>query len=116
MRPERSSDEVYRAAFDFANRELTEISAEFERLTIRKDKVEKLLVALQPFIAIKEALPASSVPVIGQSAPKNAGAAEPSEPKRELEPTAADPFKRRTDHALGIGAGIRDVRKYTRQF
>jgi hypothetical protein len=28
----------------------------------------------------------------------------------------ADPFQRRIDHVLGIGAGIRDVRKYSRQF
>jgi hypothetical protein len=32
------------------------------------------------------------------------------------EPVLADPFQRRIDHVLGIGAGIRDVRKYSRQF
>jgi hypothetical protein len=32
------------------------------------------------------------------------------------EAAPADPFQRRVDHVLGIGGGIRDVRKYSRQF
>ena len=35
---------------------------------------------------------------------------------RRLVTTLSDPFQRRIDHVLGIGAGIRDVRKYSRQF
>jgi hypothetical protein len=39
-----------------------------------------------------------------------------NEPHGGPEGFVADPFQRRIDHVLGIGAGIRDVRKYSRQF
>ena len=114
MKSERSSDEIYRAAFESAHADLTEISAEFEKLSIRKERIEKLLVALQPFVTLKEEQTAEGVPASGR--PVQGSEEPPVEPKRELEPTASDPFQRRVDHVLGIGAGIRDVRKYTRQF
>jgi hypothetical protein len=111
MKSEREYNEIYRAALESANAELTEIGAEFERLSVRKDRIEKLLVALQPFVALK----AEGVPVVEQPVQQSEAAAEaPGEPKRE--PVAADPFQRRIDHVLGIGAGIRDVRQYTRRF
>jgi hypothetical protein len=104
-------EEVYRVAFDSANAELKEISAAFEELRIRKDRVEKLVSALGPLV---------------EEAPKaEAGAAAAEEPAPQpvhsttgesVDRVVTDPFQRRIDHVLGIGAGIRDVRKYVRQF
>ena len=34
----------------------------------------------------------------------------------EPEQLLPDPFQRRIDHVLGIGAGVRDITKYSRQF
>lgn len=116
MKSERNSDEIYRAAFESANADLTEISAEFERLSARKDRIEKLLVALQPFVALKEEQAVNVASVLDKPTQRSEAAQPPVESKRELEPNSADPFQRRIDHVLGIGAGIRDVRKYTRQF
>ena len=50
MKPQ-GNVEIYRVAFDAANSELAEISAEFERLRIRKEHIEKLVLVLQPLIA-----------------------------------------------------------------
>jgi hypothetical protein len=114
MKSENTSNEIYRAALEAANADLIEVGAEFERLAVRKDRIEKLLVALQPFVAMSEGQ-ASGAQAGSQPAQQNAPATEPpSEPKRQ--PLAADPFQRRVDHVLGIGSGIRDVRQYTRQF
>lgn len=114
MNPE-AHQEIYRIAHDAATAELTEISAEFERLRLRKDQVERLIAVLKPIIgeedrpvAISKAEPAAD---------RSESTAEPA--KAENGPrlgVGADPFQRRIDHVLGIGGGIRDVRQYTRQF
>lgn len=110
MKPQ-GNVEIYRVAFDAANSELAEISAEFERLRIRKEHIEKLVLVLQPLVAEGEEA-AESGPV----ASSTQNAETPVEAHAGPEAFTADPFQRRIDHVLGIGGGIRDVRKYSRQF
>ncbi len=115
MKPE-GYVEIYRVAFDVANSELTEIGAEVERLRIRKEHIEKLVDVLKPLVAEEERVVSQ---ISAEAAPREE--AKPateakSEPNAGQEAFVADPFQRRIDHVLGIGAGIRDVRKYSRQF
>ena len=106
--------EIYRVAFESANSELTDISAEFERLRIRKDQIERLVTVLTPLL---EDAAQSNPHVTAQAPEQRIESKEPaSEGNSQSEPFTADPFQRRTDHVLGIGAGIRDVRQYSRQF
>jgi hypothetical protein len=110
--------EIYRVAHDAAQAELAEITAEFERLRVRKEHVEKLILVLKPIIGERE----SPSPAVSKEEPTE----EPDETVSAVEAlndeharplgVGADPFQRRGDHVLGIGAGIRDVRQYTRQF
>jgi hypothetical protein len=118
--------EIYRVALETACLELGEITAEFEKLRIRKDQVEKLIAVLKPVIGEEEnAAIADTSAKAEQQAEATGG--EPVSTTDVAIPTAkqeggeplgvgADPFQRRIDHVLGIGAGIRDVRQYTRQF
>ena len=110
-----SRTEVYRVAFESAKSELMEISAEFEKLRLRKEHMEKLLAVLMPLIGEEAAsVPGSQEDSVVRQAET---ASEPSsQPHGGSEGLVADPFQRRIDHVLGIGAGIRDVRKYSRQF
>jgi hypothetical protein len=114
MKPQ-GNVEIYRVAFDAANAELTDISAEFERLRIRKEHIEKLVQVLQPLIA-EDGETAERGPVAGSTQNAEAPAEAPVEAHAGPEGFVADPFQRRIDHVLGIGGGIRDVRKYSRQF
>ncbi len=107
------SIDIYRAAFEAANTELTEINAEFEKLRTRKEQVERLLGALRKFFG-EEQEPATAPQ--GASSETAAAEATSVESIGKPQPVPSDPFQRRIDHVLGIGAGIRDVRKYTRQF
>ncbi len=107
--------EIYRVAFDAANAELTDISAEFERLRTRKEHIEKLVQVLQPLVAEDQETTARG-PVVGSTQNAETAAEAPVEAHAGSEAFVADPFQRRIDHVLGIGAGIRDVRKYSRQF
>ena len=122
MKPQENQ-EVYRIALESANAELTEISTEIDSLSKRKEQIERALVALKPLIP--EADLSQLLDISASSAVSSgATAAEQNEPAVEVaveaapvqEPLIADPFQRRIDHVLGIGAGIRDVRKYSRQF
>jgi hypothetical protein len=113
---------VYRAALEFANTELTEINSEIESLQKRKELIERALVALKSLVLegdseflheTSESYAASSE---AEAPEKSEVAGEvPVEAPTAREPLIADPFQRRVDHALGIGAGIRDVRNYSRQ-
>ena len=110
--------EIYRVAHDAAQAELAEIVGEFERLRVRKEHVERLILVLKPIIGERE----SPSPVVSKEEPTEepdetapADEASNDEHARKLG-VGADPFQRRVDHVLGIGAGIRDVRQYTRQF
>ena len=117
MKPE-GHQEIYRIAYDAASSELTEISAEVERLRLRKEQVERLISVLRPVIGEEEqGKQSTSEASIGESVESLEPVAVASS-LASAEPVAmtADPFQRRIDHVLGIGAGIRDVRKYTRQF
>jgi hypothetical protein len=111
--------EIYRVAFESAKSELTEISAEFEKLRIRKDQIEKLVVILRPLIGEEEpaAIQGSTEELTPGKVESAGEASAPTvAPRTAPEGLVADPFQRRIDHVLGIGAGIRDVRKYSRQF
>ena len=114
MKPQ-GNVEIYRVAFDAATSELTEISAEFERLRIRKEHIEKLVLVLQPLIAEGEEGVAGGPIATAAPQPETAGEAAAAV-QSGSEAFTADPFQRRIDHVLGIGGGIRDVRKYSRQF
>jgi hypothetical protein len=108
------SREIYRVAFEAAKTELTEINAEFEKLRVRKEQVERLVTVLKALFGEEpDAAPASQAltPEVTQTI-----APQATEANAEPQPVPSDPFQRRIDHVLGIGAGIRDVRKYTRQF
>ncbi|HEY1577642.1 MAG TPA: hypothetical protein VGF82_11300 [Terracidiphilus sp.] len=115
---QESQQEIYRVAYEAATSELTEISAEFERLRLRKEQVERLISALQPVIGEDEEDAIPDIPSAQPQAPQlvEAKPATAGEAKGGPAAMVADPFQRRIDHVLGIGAGIRDVRQYTRQF
>src|SRR6266568_5737127 len=106
------NEDVYRAAFESATTELGEISTTFEQLRIRKDRIEKLVTVLKALVEAKEKAETSDE----DSPPEKVQQAGEQGSSDESEELMADPFQRRIDHVLGIGAGIRDVRKYTRQF
>ena len=115
MNPEANQD-IYRIARDAASAQLNEISAEFERLRLRKDQIERLISVLKPIIG-EEDQPAVVVAKEGPAADRVETTAEPAkEQNGQRLGAGADPFQRRIDHVLGIGGGIRDVRQYTRQF
>ncbi|WP_348261373.1 hypothetical protein P8935_16405 [Telmatobacter sp. DSM 110680] len=108
------SREIYRVAFEAAKTELIEINAEFEKLRVRKEQVERLVTVLKALFGEDpntEAVSQAVTPEVTQPI-----ATQAAEASAELQPVPSDPFQRRIDHVLGIGAGIRDVRKYTRQF
>jgi hypothetical protein len=108
------NDEIYRVAFDSANSELNEISAAVEKLRVRKVQLEKLIVVLGPFLGIENKPDSVTLQASSHSAvPASSSTQIRSEVAGDK---PADPFQRRIDHVLGIGSGIRDVRKYTRQF
>ena len=53
MKPE-VNDNVYRVAFESAKTELGEISATFEQLRLRKERIEKLVSVLKPLVGVEE--------------------------------------------------------------
>lgn len=118
--------EIYRLAHETACSHLGEITTEFEKLRIRKEQVERLISALKPVIG--EGEKPAPVSVVEQPSGTNEREETVAQPvamsmaqpvKQEASQplgVGADPFQRRIDHVLGIGAGIRDVRQYTRQF
>ncbi|WP_109488428.1 hypothetical protein [Occallatibacter savannae] len=113
----KTHGEIYRVAFDAAQAELAEITAEFERLRVRKGHVEQLILVLKPILGEIEA----PAPAPVKDEPMGRAEATPSREAASEEAAqplgvGADPFQRRVEHVLGIGAGIRDVRQYTRQF
>ena len=110
------SREIYRVAFEAAKTELTEINAEFEKLRVRKEQVERLVAVLKALFGEDQNAEATSQLVTPEAEGTQSVAAQAAEANDEPQPVPSDPFQRRIDHVLGIGAGIRDVRKYTRQF
>jgi len=108
--------EVYRVAFETAHFELKEITASIERLRIRKDHIEKLVEILGPLVEPEEK--PKTAPAEPETGTSEVLPGQPAQNRPETAPAREirDPFQRRIEHVLGIGAGIRDVRKYTRQF
>jgi len=108
--------EIYKVAHEAAQAELAEITAEFERLRVRKEQVERLVMVLKPILGEPEVAAQPAVKEESGERIVEKVAAEASEESAQPLGVGADPFQRRSDHVLGIGAGIRDVRQYTRQF
>ena len=50
----KSHGEIYRVAFEAAQANLAEITAEFEKLRVRKEHVERLIVVLKPILGEAE--------------------------------------------------------------
>jgi hypothetical protein len=110
----QAHEQIYRAALETASAELAQITAAVEELRVRKEHVEKLVSVLGPFIGVEQQ---ASAGIAAESQVQPEPVAEQvSEESQQRETVPADPFQRRIDHVLGIGAGIRDVRKYSRQF
>jgi hypothetical protein len=106
--------EVYRVAFDSASTELKDILGAFEDLRARKERIEKVVMALKPLLGAEEAAAAAAAVQHASDA-----ANEAIQPSEELSyqyqgtnGNSADPFARRLDSALGHGVG----RKFNRQF
>jgi len=115
MKPE-ANQEIYRVAFESASTELIEISEAFDKLRARMAQVERVVAALKPLVIDEEKEPVARPAPETTTEPAEAKAETLAEGEAEAAKTGSDPFQRRINHVLGIGAGIRDVRSYTRQF
>lgn len=113
MKP--NTGEVYRVAFDSANSELKDIVGAFEDLRARKERIEKVVMALKPLLGAEEAAAAAAAM---QSASEAADHASLALEEGSYQYQAAngagsgDPFASRLNSALGHGVG----RKFNRQF
>jgi len=113
MKP--NNGEVYRVAFDSANSELNEILGAFEDLRARKDRIEKVVMALKPLLGAEEAAAAAAAVQTASDAANEATQSSEEVPTYQYQGsngTSSDPFARRLDNALGHGVG----RKFNRQF
>lgn len=113
MKP--SQGEVYRVAFDSANLELKDILGAFEELRARKERIEKVVMALKPLLGAEEAAAAAAAMQSASDAANEASQASEEVPTYQYQGSngsSADPFARRLDSALGHGVG----RKFNRQF
>jgi hypothetical protein len=118
--------EVYRVAFDEASAELSEILAKVEQLRSRKDRIEKVVEALKPLVALESPTPSvERAPAERQTVPNEgpghalseAGqAATPSPIPYPMQQPASDPFSRRIETAVGSGNSAKDVSEYSRLF
>lgn len=106
--------EVYRVAFDSANSELKDILVAFEDLRSRKDRIEKVVMALKPLLGAEEAAAAAAAVQSASDAANQAleSEEEPTYQYQASNGSSTDPFARRLDSALGHGVG----RKFNRQF
>jgi hypothetical protein len=114
MKPNQG--EVYRVAFDSANSELNDILVAFEELRGRKDRIEKVVMALKPLLGAEEAAAAAAAVQSASDAANEATQSSEEVPAYQYQTTngssSSDPFARRLDSALGHGVG----RKFSRQF
>jgi hypothetical protein len=117
MKPNQG--EVYRVAFDSANSELNDILGAFEELRARKDRIEKVVMALKPLLGAEEAAAATAAVQSASDAANEAAQALEEIPTYQYQTSnggsnggSSDPFARRLDSALGHGVG----RKFSRQF
>ncbi len=110
MKPNVGGD-VYRVAFESANSELNEILGAFEELRSRKERIEKVVLALKPLLgAEEEAAAHNAADAISESADHSEEV--PAYQYQAGNGSSADPFQRRVDSALGS----KDARKVNRQF
>jgi hypothetical protein len=116
--------EVYRVAFDEASAELSEILGRFEQLRLRKDRVEKVVEALQPLVAVEGAALGDAKKEVGerqQEVSSLHAASEPAQstpspipyPVQQPSMSPSDPFARR--ESVGANAS-KDVSEYSRLF
>jgi hypothetical protein len=111
MKPNVHGD-VYRVAFDSANAELNQILVSFEELKARKERIEKVVLALKPLLgATDESDHDSASPSSDSGQPEEI----PTYQYQVTNGSSADPFQQRIDQVLG-GAGGRDPRRAHRQF
>jgi hypothetical protein len=114
MKPNQG--EVYRVAFSSANAELNDILGAFEELRARKDRIEKVVMALKPLLGAEEAAAATAAVQSASDAANEAAQALEEVPAFQFQAASngasSDPFARRLDSALGHGVG----RKLSRQF
>ena len=108
--------EVYRVAFDSANTELKDIVGAFEELRARKERIEKVVMALKPLLGVEEAAVAAAAMQSASDVADQVSQALEETPSYQYQSTngssSADPFASRLNSALGHGVG----RKFNRQF
>jgi hypothetical protein len=108
--------EVYRVAFDSANNELNDILGAFEELRARKDRIEKVVLALKPLLGAEEAAAAAAAVQHASDAANEAIQSTEEVPTYQYQgsngSSSGDPFASRLNSALGHGVG----RKFSRQF
>jgi hypothetical protein len=113
-----NNPEVYRVAFDSANKELNDIIGAFEELRARKDRIEKVVLALKPLLGAEEAAAAAAAVQSASDAANDALQSAEEVPTYQYQQTngnsaaSSDPFASRLNSALGHGVG----RKFNRQF
>jgi len=117
MKP--NGGDIYRVAFDSANSELNDILGAFEELRARKDRIEKVVMALKPLLGAEEAAAAAAAVQTASDAANEATQSSEEVPTYQYQASngasngaSSDPFARRLDSALGHGVG----RKFSRQF
>jgi len=106
--------EVYRVAFDSANSELKDIVGAFEELRARKERIEKVVMALKPLLGAEEAAAAAAAMQSASEAADQASQSleEVGSYQYQSSNGSGDPFASRLNSALGHGVG----RKFNRQF
>jgi hypothetical protein len=104
--------DVYRTAFDSANSELNDILGAFEELRARKERIEKVVMALKPLLGAEEAAASSN----SSDSSADSGSQGEDVPTYQYQATngssSSDPFQRRIDSVLGHGAA--SSRKFNR--
>ena len=114
MKP--NNGEVYRVAFDSANSELNDILVAFEELRARKERIEKVVLALKPLLGAEEAAAAAAAMQSATDAAEQATQSSEDVPTYQYQGSngngSSDPFASRLNSALGHGVG----RKFNRQF
>ena len=110
----KPTGEVYRVAFESANHELSEIVGAFEELRARKERIEKVVLALKPLLGAEEAAAAAAAMQSATEAAEHATQGSDDIPSYQYQGSngSSDPFASRLNSALGHGVG----RKFNRQF
>jgi hypothetical protein len=112
--------EVYRVAYDEASAELSEILGKFEQLRLRKDRMEKVVEALKPLVALEAPSysgerSSHAAEVVTQASPEPVQPT-PSPIPYPVQPPATqgnDPFGRREPSS---SSAAKDVSEYSRLF